>query len=72
MLTTAQVIQSRGAEIEALLQRLSDVDDAMSRRGSIGVRISLRWFRIHSVELCRASPAPCAVRSLAPWPRCQL
>lgn len=29
----AQIIQSRGAEIEGLLQRLSDVDDAMSRCG---------------------------------------
>lgn len=51
-LISLQVIQTRGSEIEALLQRLSDVDDAMSRRGFRAIPGSLQH---GSLQHCRSS-----------------
>lgn len=41
-LSAAQVVTARGEEIEALLQRLSDVNDALSRRATDRLRLEGR------------------------------
>jgi len=54
LLDADQVITSRGEEIEALLQRLSDVNDAMCRRDARAAPLQLTHLAAlqHSDECC--------------------